>query len=95
MKLFDLDDYKQTSIELKKYIDNKFGNASTIIYEYDNLQGFPESGEAQKLYIDKETKSIYYWQNTDYILIGKGKITENDIVDALGYMPTVVKIVRW
>ena len=95
MKLFDLNDYRVTSVELKKYIDNKIGDASEIIYEYDNFESFPESGSSQKLYIDTANKSVYYWDNSSYVCIGKGKIDENDIIDALGYPPTVVKIIRW
>ena len=80
--------------EIKNYIHNELDKAREV-YGYDNYDLFPETGKENKLYLDESEKSIYYWKDTEYVFLCKGKIAERDIVDALGRVPTAVKIVRW
>lgn len=58
MKLFNLDDYRVTSVELKKYIDNKINELSTV-YECDSFLNFPAVGNNKTLYIDTNENVIY------------------------------------
>ena len=47
--------------QLPSYVDD--------VKEYENKAAFPETGEADKIYVDIDTGSIYRWSGTQYIQI--------------------------
>lgn len=44
--------------QLPSYVDD--------VVEYANLSGFPTTGEAGKIYVDKQTNKTYRWSGTSY-----------------------------
>lgn len=72
-KIFDIDAYKITSTELKKYLDDmrKDIEASRIILE-DSFLKFPVIGNKDKIYIDTTTNIPYRFdeENLKYYKIG-------------------------
>lgn len=49
---------KVPTSQLPSYVDD--------VLEYANLSGFPNVGEAGKIYVDKETNKTYRWSGTGY-----------------------------
>lgn len=49
--------------QLPSYVDD--------ILEYDNIAAFPETGEAGKIYVTKDTNLTYRWTGSQYIEISK------------------------
>lgn len=54
---------KISSTYLPSYVDD--------ILEYDNLAGFPVTGETGKIYVAKDTNLTYRWSGTAYVEISK------------------------
>lgn len=52
---------KVPAAQLPSYVDD--------VKEYENKAAFPETGEADKIYVDIDTGSIYRWSGTQYIQI--------------------------
>lgn len=52
---------KVPSSQLPSYVDD--------VLEFDNLSGFPATGEADKIYTAKDTNKIYRWSGTGYVEI--------------------------
>lgn len=52
---------KVPASHLPSYVDD--------VEEYANLAGFPEIGEAGKIYIAKDTNVVYRWSGTGYVEI--------------------------
>ena len=57
------EDRKIPSTYLPSYVDD--------ILEYDNLAGFPATGEGGKIYVAKDTNLTYRWSGTTYVEISK------------------------
>ena len=57
--------------ELQKLTGLALGIKETLtdVKEYENKAAFPETGEADKIYVDIDTGSIYRWSGTQYIQI--------------------------
>lgn len=51
-----------------------------IITEYENFDSFPKTGEPNRLYVDKSTNVLYYWNN-QYV-----EFTDNSIVQKETYL---------
>lgn len=49
---------KVPTSQLPSYVDD--------VLEYANLSGFPSTGEAGKIYVDKQTNKTYRWSGTGY-----------------------------
>ena len=49
------------SSQLPSYVDD--------VLEYDNLAGFPKTGETGKIYVAKDTNKTYRWSGTAYVEI--------------------------
>lgn len=49
---------KVPTSQLPSYVDD--------VLEYANLSGFPATGEAGKIYVDKQTNKTYRWSGTGY-----------------------------
>lgn len=59
-----LDEYRKIPSDyLPSYVDD--------ILEYDNLAGFPVTGETGKIYVAKDTNLTYRWSGTAYVEISK------------------------
>lgn len=56
-------DSKIASTYLPSYVDD--------VLEYDNLAGFPVTGETGKIYVAKDTNLTYRWSGTAYVEISK------------------------
>lgn len=52
---------KVPAAQLPSYVDD--------VKEFENKAAFPETGEADKIYVDIDTGSIYRWSGTQYIQI--------------------------
>lgn len=52
---------KVPAAQLPSYVDD--------VKEFENEAAFPETGEADKIYVDIDTGSIYRWSGTQYIQI--------------------------
>lgn len=52
---------KVPSTQLPSYVDD--------VLEYDNLAGFPGTGEAGKIYVAKDTGKVYRWSGSVYVEI--------------------------
>lgn len=52
---------KVPTAQLPSYVDD--------VKEFENKAAFPETGEADKIYVDIDTGSIYRWSGTQYIQI--------------------------
>jgi hypothetical protein len=57
------EDSKIPSTYLPSYVDD--------ILEYDDLTGFPATGEGGKIYVAKDTNLTYRWSGTAYVEISK------------------------
>ena len=57
------EDGKVPSSQLPSFVDD--------VLEYDSLDLFPETGEAGKIYVAKDTNITYRWSGTRYIEISK------------------------
>jgi hypothetical protein len=57
----DLVDGKVPSTQLPSYVDD--------VLEYDNLAGFPATGETGKIYVAKDLNKVYRWSGSVYIEI--------------------------
>jgi hypothetical protein len=57
----DLVDGKVPSTQLPSYVDD--------VLEYDNLAGFPATGETGKIYVAKDSNKVYRWSGSVYIEI--------------------------
>lgn len=51
-------DGKVPTSQLPSYVDD--------VLEYDNLSGFPTTGSAGKIYVDKQTNKTYRWSGSGY-----------------------------
>lgn len=85
---------KVPSSQLPSYVDD--------VLEYTNKSSFPASGEAGKIYIDKDTNKQYRWSGTQYVEISsslalgetsstaypgnKGKQNADNITKLQGYV---------
>lgn len=72
-KLFDLDDYQATSVELKKYIDNLIVNSiNEVVVQEDTYLKFPTIGSENIIYIDTTENNTYRWddKNLKYYIVG-------------------------
>lgn len=72
---------KAVKDELNKYDDVK---------GYVNKSGFPATGQVDVLYIDKDTRKFWIWDEalTDYVSATlSATVTSEDIINALGYTP--------
>lgn len=60
---------KKTTIEIKKYVDEKIENASSLkeIYNFDTHFDFPSVGDSNFLYKAYKEKKIYQW-NEEYLV---------------------------
>ena len=58
---------KVPSTQLPSYVDD--------VLEFDNRVGFPETGEAGKIYIAKDTNKTYRWSGSTYVEISAGGVT--------------------
>lgn len=56
-------DGKIPSSQLPSYVDD--------VLEYDNKSAFPQTGEAGKIYVAKDTNLTYRWSGSDYIEISQ------------------------
>lgn len=52
---------KVPAAQLPSYVDD--------VLEYDNLEAFPETGEAGKIYVAKDTNLTYRWSGSQYVEI--------------------------
>ena len=52
------DDGRVPNSQLPSYVDD--------VLEYANLSGFPTTGEAGKIYVDKQTNKTYRWSGSGY-----------------------------
>ena len=55
---------KVISTQLPSYVDD--------VLEFDNRSGFPQTGEAGKIYVTKDTNKTYRWTGTTYTEIAGG-----------------------
>ena len=55
---------KVISTQLPSYVDD--------VLEFDNRSGFPQTGEAGKIYVAKDTNKAYRWTGTTYTEIAAG-----------------------
>lgn len=59
----DLVDGTVPSSQLPSYVDD--------VLEFNNLAGFPETGEAGKIYVAKDTNKTYRWGGSEYVVISE------------------------
>lgn len=73
--------YQGTGNGIKKIITGVI-NPGDVVVEANNSiiidkkENFPETGEEQKLYIDKENGTIYFWLDGDYKMASAGASSE-------------------